>query len=1016
MGDVTRTKTLCWAAAASAGLTLLLSGAVGAGDAPQALDSCASSTIVETRPSFVPEPLSWVAAVQTCDTQAQGSAASPLASSADAGAASIDTVAGGGIGDGGPGPSAELFLPAYDVFDSAGNLYVSVQGRVVKIDPSGVPTTFAGTGTISFRPTADYYGDGRPATQANFGNGGPAGLAFDTQGNLYVADMGNDVIRKVDTHGIVSTVAGGGQPGHYGIEGDDPRNVFLWAPDGIAVDRAGNLYIADSGNCTVREVKASDGKIYTVAGIPPEVNPAQFLTCTYTADGVPALGSGLFQPKDVKVDANGNLFIADIGNNRIRMVDTNGLIHTVAGNGSATDSGDGGLATQAGIAYPWHIALDGTGVLYAVEYFGQKVRKIDASGRISTFAGTGAEGFSGDGGPATQATLEYPLGVAVDPSGTNVVIADFGNNRVRRVDGAGTIRTLAGNGLPPRVCTSPGVCAYYGVGYAGDGLAARFATLNNAVGVARDPSGNLFIADTGNNRIRKVDAATGIIRTIAGTGEPGSSGDGGPATSARITSPTALTVDSHGRLFVGQSGVIRMVDTSGLISKFAGNGAVGFSGDGGPATAAGISYVTGLAFDTGGDLYLSDLANNRVRRIDTRGIITTVAGNGTRGFSGDGGSATAAKLNSPLGLAVDAAGNLYIADTGNGRIRKVDTNGIITTVAGNGASGYDGDGGPATATALTFPMGVAVDGGGDVFVSDRGNCLVRRVDAATGSIHVVAGIPLSYTTASPGFLNCDFTGDGGPGTNAYMFVPSGLWLDPDGTLYFADTVNNRIRALRGLDVSPTASMTAPTDAFQTATTFSVAWQGRDPGGSVASYAVRYRQSPWDGAFGPYQTWQSNTTATQVSFTGMPGATYCFSVQAKDDSGKLSLWSPDACTAVPLDDRSLVRSGSWTAVSGGSFYLATALSSKRDGAALTTAGQAGVKRIAFVAETCKGCGSVNVYLGSTFLGTLSLNAASTHYRVLLPVGTFPSLQTGALRVVVAKAGKGIVIDGLALSAA
>jgi sugar lactone lactonase YvrE len=991
---------------------LLLSGAVRAGDAPQVPGSCASSTVVATHPSFASaDPLSSIAAVQACGTPAaQASAASPPPNSPEDGAATIDTVAGGGIGDGGPGLSAELFLPSYDIFDSAGNLYVSVYGRVVKIDPSGVATTFAGTGTISFRPRADYHGDGGPAAQANFGSSGPAGLAFDRQGNLYIADTGNSVIRKVDTHGIVTTVAGGGPPGHYGIEGDDPRSVYLWGPDGIAVDSAGNLFIADGGFCTVREVKASDGKIYTVAGIPPGPVPERAVTCTYTADGVPALGSGLHEPKDVKVDAGGNLFIADTGNSRIRMVDTTGVIHTVAGNGDATDSGDGGPATGAGLPYPWHIALDDGGALYAVEYFNQRVRKVDAAGRISTFAGTGAEGFSGDGGPASQATLEYPLGVAVDASGSNVVIADFGNNRVRRVDGAGTIQTLAGNGQPPR---QPGG-VYYGDGYSGDGLTARYATLSNPLGVARDQAGNLFIADTVNNRIRKVDAATGIIRTAVGTGDAGYSGDGGPATSARIVAPSALAVDSQGRLYFGQGTVIRTVDQAGVITRFAGSGAGGFSGDGGPATAAGISAVTGLAFDARGDLYLSEAGNSRIRRIDTNGIITTVAGNGSRGFGGDGGAATAAKLNSPWGLALDAAGNLYIADAGNGRIRRVDPSGIITSVAGDGVSGYDGDGGPATATALNYPTGVAVDGGGDVFVSEWGNCLVRQVDADTGRVHIVAGIPLSYTTTIPGLLNCDFTGDGGPATNAYTFIPTGLWLDPDGTLFFADTVNNRIRAVRGLDLSPTASMTAPADTFQTSSTFSVGWEGRDPGGSVASYAVRYRQSPWNGAFGSYQAWQSNTTAAQASFTGTPGSTYCFSVQARDDSGNVSLWSTEACTAVPLDDRSLVRSGSWTAVTGGSFYLGTALSSKKDGAALATAGQAGVRRIALVAETCKGCGSVNVYLGSTLVGTLSLNAASTHYRVLLPVGTFPSLQTGALRIVVAKAGKGVVIDGLGLS--
>jgi sugar lactone lactonase YvrE len=1004
-------------------VALFISGSRPAASA-ESPGSCEPASTIKTQTSAADwladptAPLSALSVAGACGTSTSTGAAQ--ASTTTAGTASgggtVDTVAGGGIGDGGSGLDAELFLPSYDIFDSAGNLYVSVHGRVVKIDSSGVPTTFAGTGTYSgTSPNIHDRGDGRPTVQANLGNGGPAGLAFDSQGNVYIADEGNGVIRKVDTHGIISTVAGGAPAGTYGIEGDNPRNVFLWGPDGIAVDSAGNLYIADSGHCTVREVKASDGKIYTVAGIPPGQSSTRLATCTYTGDGGPALGSGLHDPKDVKIDAKGDLFIADTGNNRIREVDTNGLIHTVAGNGTPTDSGDGGQAILAGVANPWHIALDSSGALYIVGYFSQKVRKVDAGGVISTFAGTGAEGFSGDGGPAAAATLEYPLGVAVDATGKNVVIADFGNNRLRSVDASGTIHTLAGNGQPPR--QAGGV--YWGNGYAGDGLAARSATLSNPEGVLRDQAGNLFIADTVNNRIRKVDAATGIIHTVVGTGDAGYSGDGGPATSARITFPVAMALDSQGRLYFGQGSVIRRVDTSGVISTFAGSGAWGFCGDGGPATGACLAGVLGLTFDAHGNLYVSDAGNSRIRRIDTNGVITTVAGSGTLGFGGDGSAATSAKLNRPWQLAFDAAGDLYIADAGNGRIRKVDASGIITTVAGDGGSGYDGDGEAATLTALNYPTGVAVDGGGDVFVSEYGNCLVREVDAGTGRIHAIAGIPLSYKTANPAFVNCDFTGDGSPGTNAYTFAPTGLSLDPDttganGRLFFADTVNNRIRTV-GYDLPPSAAVTAPAAAFQTGTAFTVAWNGQDPGGTIASFAVRYREATWNGPFSDYQTWQANTTATQASFTGTPGTTYCFSVQATDDSGTLSAWSPEGCTAVPLDDRPLARAGSWTALTGSSFYLGTALRSTKSGASLTTGAPAAVRQIGLLAETCKGCGSVKVYLGDTLLGTFSLNASATHDRVLLPVGAFTSPRTGTVKVVVAKAGKGVVIDGLGLSA-
>jgi subtilisin family serine protease/sugar lactone lactonase YvrE len=813
---------------------------------PGPMGDCEVGGVVKTRTSVTAhlKPISRTSMAGGCSARvptgatASDAGARLATDGPSGGSGTISTVAGGGIGDGGPGLDAELFLPKYEIFDEDNNLYVSVQGRVVMIDPAGVPTTYAGTGTSSgMSPSPHYYGDGRPASQANFGNGGPAGLAFGPDGSLYIADIGNRVIRKVALDGTVSTVAGGAQPGHYGIEGDDPLKVNLWAPDGIDVDDEGNLFIADSGHCTVREIRASDGKIYTVAGIPPGPSPQRLATCTYTEDGVPALGSGLYDPRDVKVDAAGNLYIADQGNNRIRKIDTNGIIHTVAGNGDEIDSGDGGQATQAGVVNPWHIALGKDGAIYIAEYFGQKIRKVSAGGVINTFAGTGAEGFSGDGGPATQANLEYPLGVAEHPSGDSVFIADFGNNRIRKVDAAGNIQTFAGNGLPPR---EPGG-VYHGNGFSGDGLAARSATLSNAVGVVVDDAGDLFIADTGNNRIRKVDAATGVVDTVVGTGEAGSSGDGGPATSATIKSPVAVAVDDGGRLYLGQLTGIRVVDETGTITRFAGNGAMEASGDGGPAIDAGMSGIAGLAFDADGNLYVSDSGNSRIRRIDTQGIITTVAGTGTRGFGGDGGPATAAKLNIPWGLAFDPAGNLYFADGGNNRIRKVDTNGTISTVAGNGASGYDGDGGAATATALNFPTGVAVDAAGNVFTSEWGNCLLRRVDAQTGDIHTVAGIPPSFKTATPSFINCDFTGDGGPGVDAYIFAPAGLSLGSDGSLYFADAVNSRIRALEvGTSPSPEPTTSpSPTPSSSPSPT---------PTGSDGGGAGAYPMEPSDPLF------------------------------------------------------------------------------------------------------------------------------------------------------------------------
>jgi tetratricopeptide (TPR) repeat protein len=527
----------------------------------------------------------------------------------------------------------------------------------------------------------------------------------------------------VDTSGTITTVAGnanslikdphgtGSDTGGFSGDGGPATSASLNRPWGVAVDGAGNLFIADQYNQRIRKVDAS-GTITTYAGK---------ATRGFSGDGAPATEASLAMPSGVAVDGAGNLFIADQRNYRIRMVDASGTITTYAGNGMRDFRGDGGPATESSLDFPTGVAVDGAGNLFIADQYNHRIRKVDASGTITTYAGNGAGAYSGDGGPATSASLNLPAAVTLDAA-RNIFVADQANHRIRKVDGSGTITTYAGNGTGA---------------YSGDGGPATSASLNLPSGVAVDEAGNLFIADKSNHRIRKVDP-TGIITTVAGNGTRGFSGDGGPATEASFTIPSGVAVDRDGNLLIVDAGNrrIRKVDPSGIITTAAGNGTRGFSGDGGPATSASLGPID-VAVDGAGNLFIADISN-RIRKVDPSGTIETVAGTGTGydtgGFSGDGGPATSASFHFPASVVVDAAGNLFIADWGNERIRKVDASGTITTVAGPGTGGYSGDGGPATSASLASPTGVAVDATGNLFITDHER--IRRValKAALGEV------------------------------------------------------------------------------------------------------------------------------------------------------------------------------------------------------------------------------------------------------------------------------------------
>ncbi len=609
-------------------------------------------------------------------------------------------VAGNGIagysGDGGLATDASLNDPSAIALDSAGNLYIAdTHNNLVREVSNGIITTIAGNLTFG------YDGDGGPATSASLSL--PIGIAIDLADNIYVSDVYDNVVREI-ANGIITTFAGMPTPDNGGFGGDNgpATQALLSEPWGLAFDPAGNLYISDSHNDRIRMV--SKGIITTFAGV------GGF---GYTGDNGPAAAAGLGNPRGIRFDSAGNLYIADHDNAVVRKISTNGIITTVAGNNMLGFSGDGTLALRSKIA-PSGVAIDSAGNVYIADTANYRVRKVTGSGvnaTINTFAGNGNFRFSGDGGPATSAAMNLPQLITVAPGG-DFYFADAAANRVRKVS-RGIISTVAGSGAQ---------------GFIGDRGSALSASLNSPNGVAVDAAGNIYIADMANNRIREVSG--GVITSIAGSStEFGYNGDGVPAATASLNNPSAVALDANGNLYIADQDNFRIREiSSGIITTVVGNGMPGYSGDGGPATNAMVNYVNGLAFDAAGNLYFSDFsfnAGNYIRKV-SNGIITTIAGTGTPGYSGDGGPALNAQFGYPGGVAVDSTGNVYVADTHNSVIREI-SGGIISTFAGTGDTDFSGDGGPATSATLGQPFGVAVDAADNVFIADTNNNRIREV-------------------------------------------------------------------------------------------------------------------------------------------------------------------------------------------------------------------------------------------------------------------------------------------------
>jgi sugar lactone lactonase YvrE len=621
----------------------------------------------------------------------------------------VTPVAGNAIvgsdGDGGPALGAKIGadIPGL-ALDSRGNLYFGDANFTVRrVDTNGTITRFAGTGQSGFS------GDGGPASAAQLG--AINGIAMDSHDDLFISTADNR-LRRVTPDGMIQTIAGTGQAAHSG-DGGVAVKASLDRPSVLAADAQGNLYVAE-GSFRIRRV-SPDGLITTVAGNG---------TYGFSAENVSALSAKLGQLTSLATAPDGSLYFGERTPDplatpftRVRRLTLDGKLVTVAA-GRGPGYNDSGIpALDAGAGLITGLAFDTAGNLYFSDLYNHLINRVDTAGMLTIVGGRPR--FAGDGGPAYHAVTAFLTGIAADSNG-NVYVGDAWNRRIRRIDSTLTISTFAGNGI---------------FGDYGDGLPAEGASLGWTNQMLSLADGSLLVADYGSNRIRRIDSL-GMITTIAGTGQPGSGGDGGPAVNAQLNNPFGVAMDSSGNIYVSEvtGNRVRKITLDGKISTIAGNGTPGYSGDGGPARDAQVNGPRSLALDASGNLYIADFSNLRIRRISPDGTITTFAGNGKSGWTGDGGLATAASINAPLGLLFDPFGALLFtsntalgAVSRGGLVRRVRPGGTIDTIAGNGNPGDDGDGGYATDATLNFPDSLAIDSAGRILVTDRFNQRVRAL-------------------------------------------------------------------------------------------------------------------------------------------------------------------------------------------------------------------------------------------------------------------------------------------------
>jgi len=563
----------------------------------------------------------------------------------------------------------------------------------------------------------------------------------------------------------VQTLAGSNNAGDSG----QALQAALQQAEGIAVAADGTVYVTDAADHRVRSISPL-GAISTVAGDG---------SAGFSGDGGLARNARLNSPYGLALDRDGSLYVADLGNARIRLISTDGRIRTVAGGGeiAASDSTEGSAATALRFKSPRNVLPDTNGGFYFSDFDAHRVYYVDFRGVAANFAGTGNPGYGADNVPANRSALRNPAGLAFEPQG-GLVIVESGSQRLRRV-ARGTVSAYLSDALRNHPLYSPTGIAFDAAGnlYLADARATGAlkrtpqgevtALAVSGRSVAADPRGGAYYA--WNTSVYRVDAANKVTLTAgAAAGTIGElTGDGGPAETARLLSPSAVAYDRDGNLYIADERAhrIRRVTRSGVITTIAGTGKAAFSGDGGQASKAGLNAPRGLAFDADGYLYVADSGNHAIRKIWPSGLITSVAGNGFKGSAGDGGPASAALLNAPSAVAVDPNGDIFFADTANHRIRRINRSGVLTTFAGNGTAGLQYDGSAAVFAQLNEPRGLAFDGAGNLYIADSGNHRIRRVDL-TGLLTTI-GEPLFES-------------------------PRGVTVSMDGTVYVADTGKHRI--------------------------------------------------------------------------------------------------------------------------------------------------------------------------------------------------------------------------------